>query len=153
MDAMSIRTAASADLGEVREVRRTSSLSNELDRPHLLANPEYLDFDGAPIEDGRTRVAVVAGHVVGFTSTGATDDGLELVDLFVEPDSMRNGIGRALVLDVVASARRDGFERINLTANEHALAFYESLGFVVNGVVETRFRPAPRMHLDLDPTV
>ena len=40
-------------------------------------------------------------------------------------------------------------QRINVTANGHALAFYEALGFVTDGLIATRFRDAPRMHLDV----
>jgi hypothetical protein len=35
-----------------------------------------------------------------------------------------------------------------VTANPHALAFYEKAGFVVYREVVTRFRTAPRMCLD-----
>jgi hypothetical protein len=35
-----------------------------------------------------------------------------------------------------------------VTANGHALAFYESVGFVHDGPAETPGGPAVRMHLD-----
>ena len=34
-------------------------------------------------------------------------------------------------------------------ANPHALAFYEAVGFVADGLVPTRFGPGHRMHLDV----
>ena len=36
-----------------------------------------------------------------------------------------------------------------MTANPHAMAFYRSVGFVDDGVAETRFGPAPRMRLSV----
>jgi hypothetical protein len=39
--------------------------------------------------------------------------------------------------------------RIEVTANPHAMAFYERAGFVPDGTAETRFGAAPRMRLDL----
>jgi GNAT superfamily N-acetyltransferase len=75
----------------------------------------------------------------------------ELEDLFVDPDWMQRGVGRELVLDAVAIARAKGVPRIEVTANGHALAFYEKVGFVLDGVVETRFGPGSRMHLDVLP--
>ena len=72
-------------------------------------------------------------------------------DLFVDPEVMRQGIGRALIADAVAAARHAGVGRIEVTANEHALAFYEEVGFVWDGVADTRFGPAPDMHLDIGP--
>jgi GNAT superfamily N-acetyltransferase len=58
--------------------------------------------------------------------------------LFVDPDRMRQGIGRALVRDVVAIVRGRGVRRVEVTANQHALAFYEGSGFVVDREVQTQ---------------
>ena len=59
-------------------------------------------------------------------------------------------IGRALVLDLIATARGRGIGRVEVTANQHALAFYEKAGFVIYREEATRFGPAPRMRLDVD---
>src|SRR4051794_20178855 len=150
MDDISIRTATAADHDEVGEVRRRSSLSNEGDRANLLANPETLVLDGAALHEGLARVAVGDDHVRGFTVTSSDDDALELEQLFVDPDWMRRGVGRALIADVVAAARQRGLTRISVTANVHALAFYEAVGFVVDGTVSTRFGETPHMRLDVD---
>jgi ribosomal protein S18 acetylase RimI-like enzyme len=69
----------------------------------------------------------------------------------VDPDRMGQGIGRALVLDLIAIGRSRGVRRVEVTANQHALAFYEKAGFVVEHDIKTRFGPAPRMHLDIMP--
>ena len=69
--------------------------------------------------------------------------GSELEDLFTDPDWMRRGIATALVRDLAATV-----PRIYLTANPHALAFYESVGFVEDGIAETSGGPAVRMHRD-----
>ena len=82
---------------------------------------------------------MVDGRIVGF----ATLVGSELEDLFVDPDWMRQGIATALVQDAAATV-----PRIEVTANAHALAFYESVGFVRDGVAETTGGRAHRMHLD-----
>jgi GNAT superfamily N-acetyltransferase len=149
VEGISIRTATMADHDAVRGVRRRASLSNEGDRENLLANPETLEYDSAPLVEGRTRVATVDGGIVGFTTTSG-DDQLELDALFVDPGSMRSGVGRALIQDLVASAGGRGIARIDVTANDHALAFYEDVGFVRNGVAITRFGVAPRLALDID---
>ena len=139
-----IRVAVHEDMGALRDLFRRSSLSNEGDRASLLAHPEVLEFSGLAVEEGRTRVAVVDGRIVGF----ATLLGNELDDLFVDPDGTRHGIGRALVLDAAAVARTQGLERIEVTANDHARGFYESVGFVLGETVETAFGRGSRMHLD-----
>jgi hypothetical protein len=46
-------------------------------------------------------------------------------------------------------ARAQGADRVEVTANPHAMAFYESVGFSHDGVAQTLFGPAPRMRLDV----
>jgi len=145
---VAIRTAELADHDEVQDVRRRSSLSNQGDRENILANPDTLDYDPTPLREGRARVALRDGRIIGFATT-AGDDQLELEALFVDPPSMRTGVGRALIEDLVENAKARGITRVNVTANHHALAFYEALGFVDDGLVPTRFGHASRMHLNI----
>jgi GNAT superfamily N-acetyltransferase len=134
----------------LRDVFRRSSLSNEGDRSSLLANPDALDFSDVGVKEGRTRVATVDdGRVVGFATTLLTGDVLELEDLFVDPDWMRRGVGRRLVLDLLALAQEQGIRRVEVTANPQAASFYGKVGFVVGGEVGTRFGPGVRMHADV----
>jgi GNAT superfamily N-acetyltransferase len=136
-----IRSSTPDDLVATLDVFRRASLSNEGDRAWIDAHPDEFGIDESNVIEGRARVAVVDGRVVGF----ATLVGTELEDLFVDPGWMRRGIATALVRDAVANG---GVERIEVTANGHALAFYESVGFVHDGPAETPGGPAVRMHLD-----
>jgi GNAT superfamily N-acetyltransferase len=149
MAAFRIRAAAPGDHAVISDLFRRSSLSNVGDREVLLANPEVLAFDEAPIREGRTRVAMEDGRIVGFATTSLGDDVVELDDLFVDPDCMRRGVARALVLDAMSIARAGGSTRIEVTANAHALDFYNAAGFVADGQVATQFSPGTRMHLDI----
>jgi GNAT superfamily N-acetyltransferase len=145
-----LRTATDDDLDALRDVYRRSSRSNAGDRDALLAHPDALDFTGDGIDDGRTLVAMEEGRIVGFATLGAaTGASVELDDLFVAPEHQRRGIGRALVADAARRARAAGAARSDVTANPDALEFYGSVGFVVVGAAETRFRPAPRMSLEI----
>lgn len=144
-----IRTAQVADLEDLGEIFRRSSLANDGDRAMLLANPESLEPNVVTsVHEERTRAAVVDGRIVGFATVLCVGDAFELEDLFVDPSWMRRGIGLSLVRDAAATARAQGVCRIEVTANPHALAFYEHAGFVEDGTAETRFGPAPRMRLD-----
>jgi len=148
-----LRLAAMEDLPALRAVFRRSSLSNEGDRASLLAHPEALEFSAGAVAEGRVRVALVDDRIVGFATVLVTGQIGELEDLFVDPDWMRRGIGRKLVLDVVESAREEGLSRIQVTANPHALRFYETLEFVHDGMVRTPFGPGHRMHRSVRPQV
>ncbi len=144
-----VRAGEPGDLDALRGVFRRASLSNSGDREVLLANPDVLVWSGEAIAGGRVRVAVEDGTVVGFATTVPVDGGLDLEDLFVEPDRMRRGVGRRLAQDVLDAARAEGVETVWVTANPHAMAFYAAAGFRPDGTEQTRFGPAPRLRLDL----
>jgi GNAT superfamily N-acetyltransferase len=144
-----IRDAVPGDIAVLRDIFRRSSLSNDGDRTKLLAHPEVLELPDAAVTDGRVRVAMSDATIVGFATWLATPDAVELEDLFVDPDRMRLGAGRALVRDIAAITRDHGGRRVEVTANQHARAFYAKVGFVADGYVQTTFGPAVRMHLDL----
>ena len=146
-----IRDAMPADLAALRDVYRRASLSNEGDRETLLANPDALEFPGLAGDDRRTRVATADGRIAGFATSVPAGDVVELDDLFVDPGRMRQGAGRALVLDAVAIARELGAGRVEVTANPHALVFYGKAGFIAGHEVQTRFGPGLRMYIDVSP--
>jgi ribosomal protein S18 acetylase RimI-like enzyme len=144
---MVIRRATEADA--LADVYRRSSLSNEGDRPHLLDHPEALVWDTTLIRKGGTILAEVDGRIVGFATTSDHDGTAELVDLFTDPDWMRRGVASALLRECADESRQRRVRRIDVTANAHALAFYESAGFVRDHTVPTLFGPGHRMHLDV----
>lgn len=148
--AVEIRGAQPADVPRLRDVFRRASLSHEDQRAVLLAHPEVLELDADAVLAGGTRVAVVRGEVVGFATIEPGGPGAaELVDLFVDPIHQRGGIGRSLVDDVTRWAAAQGLTRLEVTANDQALDFYEASGFTRVGVATTRFGPAPRMVREL----
>jgi GNAT superfamily N-acetyltransferase len=128
-------------------------LSNEGDRANLLAAPEALHWTGDGLAAGRTRVARDGrGRILGFATIVSVEGGLELEDLFVDPDAMRGGVATRLVHEAVAQAAREGVPWIEATANDHAAEFYASAGFVRVGDATTLFGPAPRLRRDVAPT-
>src|SRR4051794_38907636 len=151
MSTFSVRDAAQGDEPVLARIFRRASLSNAGDRDALLAHPEVLVLDEDLIARGRTRVATLTdGTVVGFDTTRPTDRSvLELDDLFTDPVVMRRGVARQLVAHLVAEAASDGMQRIEVTANPHALGFYGAAGFIGDDEVATRFGPGRRLHLDV----
>jgi GNAT superfamily N-acetyltransferase len=143
-----IRDAQPDDVAAIRDVFRRASWSNDGDRALLTAHPEYLEWSPDPAMV--TRVALVDGVVGGFASARPDDDVVELVDLFVEPALMRRGIAGALVDDVVRFARERGLSRIEVSANDHARAFYAHAGFVVVGTAQVESGTAPRLRRIVD---
>lgn len=153
MTSWPIRTAVPAERARLREIFWQASLTNEGDRAALLAGAKDHVLPDAPLDEGRIRVATDSeGTIVGFATalTTSTSEVVELEDLFVDPEWMRRGIATALIQDAVDLAGKAGVHRIEVTGNAHALAFYESAGFVINGEVATPLGGVGlRMHLDL----
>jgi GNAT superfamily N-acetyltransferase len=86
-----------------------------------------------------SHVADAGRRIVGMTiwfltfSTWTGRRGIYLEDLYVRPDARGRGVGRALVSELAALARRSGYRRVEwsvLDWNEPALRFYRSLGAV-----------------------
>ena len=144
-----IRLGTSADLAAASSVYRSASLSNAGDRDNLLARPEYLILGPEGLAQGRTYVAEQDGSVAGFATWAEAAGAIELEDLFVDPGYMRRGIATALVSCIAKILRARGEERLEVTANPHALGFYRAVGFIDCGVAETGFGAASRMVLML----
>ena len=144
-----IRLGTPADLAAASSVYRRASLSNEGDRDNLLAHPEFLILGPEGLAEGRTHVAEQDGTVVGFATWAEADGTVDLEDLFVDPDYRRRGIASELVRRIAEVLRARGVQRLEVTANPHAMEFYRSAGFTDYGTADTDFGAAPRMVLML----
>ena len=142
-----IRLGIPADLPAASDVYRSASLSNGGDRDNLLAHPEYLVLGPEGLAEGRTYVAEEQGSLVGFATWIEVGGVFELEDLFVDPGWRRRGIAAALVNRIAQVLRARGVQRLEVTANPHAMGFYRAAGFVDCGVADTVFGAAPRMML------
>lgn len=81
----------------------------------------------------RTWIARGERGVAGFVATAANGKALDIIGIAVDATQRRSGIGRALVRTIVALARERRFAVVTLnvsTANDAAIALYESEGFV-----------------------
>jgi GNAT superfamily N-acetyltransferase len=146
-----IRCAEPSERRALGALHRRSSYVWEEDRALLDRHPEVFGVAAEAIAEGRVRVAVDAeGELLGFATVVERSDGAcELEGLVVEPEAMRGGVGRALVADACARAVRAGQARMTVVAAARTVPFYERLGFVVGGVVQTRFAPAVRLWREL----
>lgn len=148
-----IRPAEPGERRELGNLHRRSSYAWEEDRPLLDRHPEVFGVAAEAIAGGRVRVAVGEdGRLLGFATVEVRPDGAcELEDLFVEPEAMGRGVGRALVRDAQARARAGDCPRMTVVAHARTAGFYERLGFVAGETVRTRFAPALRMWCELAP--
>jgi N-acetylglutamate synthase-like GNAT family acetyltransferase len=143
-----LRDATEGDLPKLQKVFRHASLSNEGDRAALMEHPEALVFALTPEIGARVRVATIEPDViVGFATTIPAHGFLELVDLFTDPDWMRQGVATALIDDIAVFATTKNIGRLSVVGNLHALGFYRCVGFIADGPVPTELGQGLRMHM------
>lgn len=106
-------------------------------RPELLASGRYFLVeaeDGAVLGAGGWSMASPAGE--------GTPEGVAHVrHVAVDPAAVRQGIGRALMGEVIADALRHGVRWLDCLSTRTAVPFYESLGFRVLHEREVGLRP------------
>ena len=86
------------------------------------------------------------GRVVAYGGMLTVLDEGQITNIAVHPDARRQGIGRALLTEMLRLARERGLSEISLevrASNEAAIALYERMGFAVAG---------RRRHFYRDPT-
>lgn len=123
-------------------------------RNELTITPAYIA--GHPVFVAERRQADGCGQGAVMLAFGALDPITDcLVDLsfmFVAPDAMRQGIGRALFAHLCGTACARGFTGMKIVADPHALGFYERMGAVRIGEEESASVPGrllPVLHHDL----
>ncbi len=97
-------------------------------RAELTLTPELLTEE-------RAQVAERDGRVVGFYTLAGRPPAGQLGHMFVEPDQVGGGIGRALWEHAIDTAATEGIRRILIEADPSAEAFYLAMGAVRVGEV------------------
>jgi GNAT superfamily N-acetyltransferase len=90
-----------------------------------------LQVGAEQIAAGDVWVATAADRsVAGIMALGPSKepDTLDLDKLFVEPQRIRTGAGRALMAHAIDEARRRGAKRLTILADPNAAGFYERNG-------------------------
>lgn len=145
-----IRHATATEGPALESLQRRSSDVWEEYREQLAAHPDAIELPQEFIDKLWVRVAVDEDETpIGFSVVIPGENRAhELDGLFVEPDRMGQGVGRALVEDAAQRALAKGAECMEVIAGP-AEGFYEKLGFRVVGPAQTRFGTAVRMRREL----
>ena len=77
--------------------------------------------------------AVEADRTLGFYVLTREDDGIHLDHLWVRPDAMARGIGRALFKHAADQTRNAGFDLVKIEADPNAEGFYHRMGATRTG--------------------
>ncbi|MBS1709884.1 MAG: GNAT family N-acetyltransferase [Armatimonadetes bacterium] len=143
---VTVRLASASDQARVDEIMLAASMTNINDREWVLANRDMVYVPSDQIADGQVVVATESGVVTGFAVLVPLDSSsFELDGLFVHPDQMRRGVGRALVEHVCHVARCLGGMELLVTGNQAATDFFLKCGFFETGKAQTLGGPAVRL--------
>jgi GNAT superfamily N-acetyltransferase len=134
---LTLRPAVPADVPAIRSlIRELAEYEREPEK--AVATEADLFRDGfGPAPRYQCVMAVWNGEVAGFAfyfhnySTWQGKWGLYLEDLFVRPALRKNGIGKALLVELARTAVREKCGRFQwqvLDWNQPAIDFYEKLG-------------------------
>jgi len=99
-------------------------------------------------DDYRCFVAVTGDSILGFYSLQAVAAGTyELDALFVEPEHIGKGVGRALIEHALRELSEAGGERLIIQGDPNATAFYVAAGARQVGTRESGSIPGRRLPL------
>lgn len=108
-------------------------------RQRVLREPlglRYTSSDLAEEAEDHHRVASMDGRVVGgllIRKWGMEEGAWKIRQVAVEPAKQSCGIGRCLVSEAIAEAKRHEVLRLVLHSREAVCGFYETLGFAIVG--------------------
>src|SRR5262245_35834189 len=80
------------------------------------------------IAEQETYTAYLDGEPVGFYSLHRGLVQLRLEHLWVRPQTMRRGVGRALFIHAIGRVRDLGFGKLEIESDPNAAGFYEHMG-------------------------
>ena len=111
----------------------------------LTITPEY-------IEANQVFVAEDDEHVIGFYALVVSDNRAELDHMWVSPDHLGTGIGKALFVHAMRSAKGQNLSEVEILSDPNAEGFYQKMGAYRTGEsiseVDGQPRVLPRLTID-----
>lgn len=113
----------------------------------LTITPEF-------IANNEVFVAIIDDEIAGCCALVVSDSLAEIEHMWIKPECMGTGVGRALFEHARDRAVALGFSTLELSADPNAEGFYQRLGAVRIGEVRAdiagQTRVLPRMKIELD---
>ncbi|RPJ25594.1 MAG: GNAT family N-acetyltransferase [Chloroflexi bacterium] len=109
----------------------------EIWTPQLTFSPDYF-------EENEGWVAIVKERPIGFYTLQEKNGNTTIENLWVLPEYIGKGIGKALFLHAVRLSRRRGNRTLQLEADPNAVGFYEKMGMHKVGEYQYEVDGQPR---------
>ena len=112
----------------------------------LTISPEFIHHNDV-------YVALIEGVLGGCCALVMSESLAEIEHMWIDPQQMGQGVGRALFEHAIQRARQLGLTELELSADPNAEGFYRRMGAVrigeVNADMDGESRVLPRMKIDL----
>lgn len=134
-----IRPIEQSDNAHLASVIRNALKEHGADKPNTVFTDTTTDylyelFDGT--EGSAYFTALIDGEVVGgggiFPSDGLDSDTVELVKMYLKPETRGTGLGKTLLTYCLDKAKAQGYKTMYIESMpelSRAVAIYEKLGF------------------------
>lgn len=109
----------------------------EMWAPQLTFSPQYF-------EENEGWAAVLDGRPIGFYTLQEEDGNACIENLWVLPEFIGKGVGKALFLHAVERSRQRGYTVLQLEADPNAAGFYERMGMHKIGEHQYELEGQPR---------
>ena len=139
---MEIRRAREDEAALLSAIARASKAYWPYPAEQIKAWLPDLTISAEQIAAHPSFVAAIEGIVAGFYQLQVGQDAWVLEHLWVLPDRMGKGIGRALLRHATLLAIEGGARRIRIDADPHAEPFYRACGA---DIVDVKPAPIPGM--------
>ena len=139
----SIRFAVPGDATQLSGLARRAKAHWDYPAEWLIAWQPQLTIEPRYLTEHRVLVAGIENRVVGMCALEDRDAGWYLEHVWVDPGSMGQGVGRALVRQALDLARAVRPGRVTAEADPHAAGFYRRMGGSEIGVVPAPMPGAP----------
>ena len=107
-------------------------------KPELTLTPEF-------IAANEMYVAVKGDEIVGCCAIAFSESLVELEHMWIRPEQMGAGVGRALFMHVKERAANLKLSALELSADPNAEGFYERMGAIRIGEVKSDIEGQPRV--------
>ncbi len=125
---ITLRPPRPDECGALTALCLTSKAHWGYDAAFMAACVAELTVRPADLATDRYRVAEQGGALVGVAALSVDGDRGRIERMFVAPDAMGSGIGRALMDWLIAEARGLDLAAIDIDADPGAVGFYERMG-------------------------
>lgn len=102
---------------------------------------EDLEISSDYIAQNKTVKVYADGTFIGFYALKSADESqVELDHLWLKPEKINKGYGRLLFNHLLHQLATEGFDRMTLVAEPHAIGFYQKMGGSVISKFESKIK-------------